>query len=317
MSTRRWWAIWLAVAPLLAWAAIRTFSLDGDSALAPLMAFTPWVVIAGFLLAALCAALRNWAAAIVAALAFVCLAAAMLPRVFGSGEDAPRGAVTLKVLSANVYRGKADAAALTNLVERIHPDVVALQELRAGFVGRLRDAGLERLLPHTDLLTRAYDIREGRPGMGVYSRWPLRRLPRDLDSSELPLEVSMPDGSRARVVNFHPLTPSIEQVSRWEDAMQDLPSAGTGRPTLLVGDFNATLDQSALRAVIERGYRDAAEATGMGLEMTWPTGHTMPPLVTIDHVLADRRLGIANYGVEDLPGSDHRAIWAEVFLPSS
>jgi hypothetical protein len=32
----------------------------------------------------------------------------------------------------------------------------------------------------------------------------------------------------------------------------------------------------------------------------------------IDHVLADRRLGVADFGVEDLPGSDHRAIHAQL-----
>jgi endonuclease/exonuclease/phosphatase family metal-dependent hydrolase len=52
-----------------------------------------------------------------------------------------------------------------------------------------------------------------------------------------------------------------------------------------------------------------------GLEPTFPReGHLIPP-VTIDHVLADSRLGIVDYGVEDLPGSDHRSIHAELALP--
>jgi endonuclease/exonuclease/phosphatase family metal-dependent hydrolase len=37
--------------------------------------------------------------------------------------------------------------------------------------------------------------------------------------------------------------------------------------------------------------------------------------VTIDHVLADRRLGIVEYDVEGIPGSDHRAVEAELALP--
>jgi hypothetical protein len=37
--------------------------------------------------------------------------------------------------------------------------------------------------------------------------------------------------------------------------------------------------------------------------------------VTIDHVFADRRLGIAGYGVDDLPGTDHRAVHANLFIP--
>ena len=37
--------------------------------------------------------------------------------------------------------------------------------------------------------------------------------------------------------------------------------------------------------------------------------------MTIDHVLADDRLGIVEYGVEGLPGSDHRSIHAVLALP--
>ena len=40
-------------------------------------------------------------------------------------------------------------------------------------------------------------------------------------------------------------------------------------------------------------------------------------MITIDHILADERLGIVDYGVEDLPGSDHRSIHAELALPEA
>jgi endonuclease/exonuclease/phosphatase family metal-dependent hydrolase len=86
-------------------------------------------------------------------------------------------------------------------------------------------------------------------------------------------------------------------------------------PWVLSGDFNATLDLAEFRALVVRGYRDAADAAGKGLEPTWPVGQTLPPTIAIDHVVADRRLGIAAYGVLDLPGSDHRAIYARLVLP--
>src|SRR5262249_5745240 len=95
-----------------------------------------------------------------------------------------------------------------------------------------------------------------------------------------------------------------------------LPSPGEGEPRVLLGDFNATLDQSEFRDLLGRGYADAADTLGSGLEPTWPTNRRFPPLVTIDHVLADRRIGIREYAVEDLPGSDHRAVFAELSLPA-
>jgi endonuclease/exonuclease/phosphatase family metal-dependent hydrolase len=68
--------------------------------------------------------------------------------------------------------------------------------------------------------------------------------------------------------------------------------------------------------VVDRGYRDAGEVAGEGLEPTWPNaGHSLPPVITIDHVLADERLGVVDYEVDDLPGSDHRPVWAELALP--
>ena len=57
--------------------------------------------------------------------------------------------------------------------------------------------------------------------------------------------------------------------------------------------------------------------TGNGLEPTWPSDAVLPPPVTIDHVLADRRVKIAGYRVEDLPGSDHRAVFARLGVPWS
>ena len=119
----------------------------------------------------------------------------------------------------------------------------------------------------------------------------------------------------AGLVSVHPFPPTHEHVDDWKHALESLPSAGEGPPWILAGDFNATLDHAELREVIDRGYRDAADAKGDGLTFTWPVGRLFPPPVTIDHVLADERLGISDYSVEDLPGSDHRAVFAALVVP--
>ena len=129
--------------------------------------------------------------------------------------------------------------------------------------------------------------------------------------------LTLPGGRTLRIVNVHPHVPSPAGVDRWHNSLSRLPSAGSGAPWVLIGDFNATLDHAALRDVLDRGYRDAADVTGDGLVPTWPSGRRVPPQVTIDHVLADSRLGVADYGVEDLAGSDHRAVHASLFLPAS
>jgi endonuclease/exonuclease/phosphatase (EEP) superfamily protein YafD len=311
-GAKRCWLIWVAVAPVALWTLVRVFGLDGGFPLVALMAFTPYAAIAALLVAGIATALRNWAAAVVAGLATLCLAAAVLPRTIGDGTAEAAGHETLSVLSANIYRGKADPEALVELVDRYDVDLLAIQELTPKFARWLRQAGLERRLPNA-----IREMRRGASGAGLYSRLPLRkaagnqpfffRMPRAV--------LRLPDGRQIRVVDVHPYPPGRGNVDIWSEALESLPAAGHGAPWVLAGDFNATLDVSLFRETVDRGYRDAADVTGEGLEPTWPNNRTLPPFITIDHVLADRRLGIVDYEVEDVPGSDHRAIWTELALP--
>lgn len=298
--------------PTLLWALIRVFGLEQGFPLVPLLAYTPFVAVIALLVSGIAVALRNWAAAVVAAIATACLLAAVLPRAFGDRAEIPAGATELNLLSANIHHGTARPAALMALIARHDPDLLAVQELTPRFAHELEQAGIRRLFPHVALSLRFHVS-----GAGIYSRLPLRpleeagsfgfRMPR--------AEVQLPDGRSLRIVNVHPYTPKRGQIDRWREGLESLPSTGPAAPWVLIGDFNATLDHAALRDVIERGYRDAADATGDGLIPTWPKGRVVLPPVTIDHVLADERFLIADYAVETLPGSDHRAVYARLALP--
>jgi endonuclease/exonuclease/phosphatase family metal-dependent hydrolase len=311
-GARRYWAIWATAIPLALWALVRAFGLEGGERLTALMWFTPYAAIAAMLVAGVAVALRNWAAAATAAIATACLGAAVLPRAVGSETVSAAGHETLTVLSANVYRGAADPVALVAIVDRYDPDILSVQELTPAFASQLRRAGIDRRLPHS--------VRETEPkgrGGGFYARYPLQRLPvRDPSPTRMPrATVALPDGGRLRVVAVHPLPPNTG-ADRWRDTLRRLPGAGVGAPWLLIGDFNATLDQAEFRHLVDRGYRDAGDATGKGLEPTWPGPDEFSwGLIAIDHVLVDRRLGIADYGVSDLPDSDHRSIHAQLVLP--
>lgn len=313
-GARRYWLIWVAVAPVALWALVRLLGLDHSFPLVPLMAFTPYVAIAGLLVAGVAMALRNWAAAAVAGVVTLCLAMAVLPRAVGDGTVEAGDRETITLLSANIHHGTADAEVLVELVDRHRPDLLAIQELTPSFARELRRAGLDRRLPNEILETR-----RSASGAGLYSHLPIRRLggAQPFFFRQPRAEVRMPDGRRVRVVDVHPYPPGRGNVDIWSEALESLPSAGRGAPWVLVGDFNATLDHSLLRDLLDRGYRDAGEVAGEGLEPTWPTGAwaSRLPAVTIDHVLADRRLGVVDYEVEDLPGSDHRPLWAELALP--
>ena len=309
---RRNWLVWLAVVPVALWALFRWLGIDHGFPLAALMPFTPYVAVAALLVAGVAVAAENWAAAALAGLATVYLAGVVVPRAVGDGTVPVAGHETVSVLAANVHRGTADPRALVALVDRLHPDVLSVEELTPKFARQLRAAGLPARLPRALI-----EVRRGSAGSGVYTRAPLRPLPApDRFVFRMPrVQLALADGRRLRFVAIHPYPPQPHNVGEWEAALRSLPSGGRGAPWLLAGDFNATLDQSQLRDLLDRGYRDAGDVAGEGLEPTFPRqGHAIPP-ITIDHILADRRLGVVSYAVEELPGSDHRAVFAELRLP--
>jgi endonuclease/exonuclease/phosphatase (EEP) superfamily protein YafD len=97
--------------------------------------------------------------------------------------------------------------------------------------------------------------------------------------------------------------------------MRTLPIPGSGPVRVLAGDFNATLDHAALRAVLRTGWADAAQRTGRGLSWTWRPLRLPWPRLVLDHVLVDPRIGVAAVALEPVPGSDHRALVADLVLP--
>ena len=215
------------------------------------------------------------------------------------------------MLSANIHHGTADPDALVALVDRYDPDLLSVQELTPSFADEAAPAGIASRLPEAMLLTHR-SASGGRPLLAPAA-----------DPAAAPDPLLLPhaaggDRSARRSASARrrrpPLPAAERQVGVWKGALESLPAAGTGTPWVLAGDFNATLDYVELRDLLDRGYRDAGDVTGKGLEPTWPTmGHRfMPPAITIDHVLADRRLRHrSTTRVEDLPGSDHRAIFAQ------
>lgn len=311
-GARRYWLIWAAVVPVALWPVLRLLGIDNGFPLAALTAFTPYAAIGALLVAGVALALRNWAAATVATAATLLLAIAVLPRAVGDGTVEANGRKTFVVLAANVHHGTADPKALVALVDRYHPDLLSVEELTPSFDRALTAAGLRSRLPNAVLETHP-----GTSGAGLYSHLAMRKLPgphRFVFRMPRAL-LTLPDGRSLRVVGVHPYPPQMNRTSEWEEALASLPGGGRGTPWLLAGDFNATLDQSQLRDLLDRGYRDAGDVAGKGLEPTFPSGGHMIPPVTIDHVLADHRLGIVSYSVADIPSSDHRAVEAELALP--
>lgn len=304
--------LWALAALCAAWSLVRSLGLERGFPLVPLVAWTPFLVPLAALCALGAALARRLGPAVLAAAATAALAVAVAPRAFGGGHEPP-GATgpELRVVSANVLVGEADAAALAELAR--DADLVSLQEATPGFLARLR-AELGGELP-----SAVATPEPGPHGGALLARHPLRPLgdvaPPGYDMRMPSAALRVPGAPEIVVASVHPIAPtSPAAVADWEEGLEALPQAGGARPVVLAGDFNATLDHALLRELIGSGYVDAADATGAGLEPTWPLGRTLPPL-PIDHVLADERIAVLEYATHDLPGSDHATLTATLRLP--
>ena len=308
---------WVAVAILVAWAVVRTFGLESGFPLVPLIAYTPLAGLAAMLLMLIAGVLRFWSAAAVAGAVAALFAVLLLPRAFPADQSGlPSDGSELRVMTANLFLGQADAHSVVELARDQDVDLLSLQELTPEENRALEDAGLDRLLPE-----RAVFAAPESSGAGVFSRWPLGHvalIPGAGERLAMPrVRLRVPGAAAVEVVDVHPPPPTgSQQVSDWEQGLRSLPSADPrGALRLLLGDFNATLDHQALRDVLDRGYVDAADAVGKALTPTWPRGHLLPPTVTIDHVLVGKRVRVRDVGIHDLPGSDHRSVTADLVLP--
>ncbi|WP_239127542.1 endonuclease/exonuclease/phosphatase family protein [Asanoa siamensis] len=310
-------ACWLAVTPGAAWAAVRLVGFERGP-LVHLLAYTPYAAGLGVLPLIGALALRRWKAAAVAALSLAALGAVVLPRAV-PGVAADAGGPRLRVLTANIKHGEADPAELVRLVREHRVDVLAVQELNDAFIAAFDKAGIGALLPHRIVDDPAIYVNGG-----LYSRFPLTGTGVHKDDSGFTQAygtVKLDRGAPVTIESVHSCAPlRVADVPCWRAGLHaQQPATSDGPIRLLLGDFNATVDHAALRAVLATGYEDAAVNTGNGLVGTWrPIDHgvKLPP-IAIDHILIDPRLSIREFAVWPLPGSDHSAVFAEVSLPPS
>jgi len=307
---------WAVAGGLTAWAAARVTAADRvrriEAPVAPLLSFTPLVAAAAPAATLTLGLARRRGPAATAALAAAALAVVTRPRAARRMQPAASGPV-LRVLTFNLLCGRADAEAVVALVRRTGADVLFLQELTGDAVTRLKQAGLGDLMPQ-----KAPGLRGGPQNSGIYSRFPLSDGPplMPVHAAQLTAVLELPGGEVVELACVHPhppMPPWSRGVARWRQELAVLPPPGEF-PRVLAGDFNATLDHAVFRSVLRLGYADAALQAGKALAPTWgPAGR--PALITIDHVLVDRRCAVLASAVHAVPGSDHRAVYAEVRLP--
>lgn len=224
---------------------------------------------------------------------------------------------TLRIMSANLWNGRADPDAFAGLVRALEIDVVAVQELspeQAEALGAVMPYGeLEPGLRHD--------------GMGIAMRQPaeMSRVTmtyRDarvahLDPAHWP-QVSR----RLEVVNVHLMAPQSmypapsfyvrpRQVRSLEQHLRSRPEA----QRVVLGDFNATPLWPAYRRIAAQltdAAVVAADKLGRRTAATWGPWHGSPRLARIDHGFVGEGVLVEDFRVVSVPASDHCAIVMDV-----
>jgi endonuclease/exonuclease/phosphatase (EEP) superfamily protein YafD len=217
----------------------------------------------------------------------------------------------VELVAANLLydNGRIDEAASRILA--LDADVLVLTEYDQAAQTAFTRSGVASDYPHRVELPRP-----GAFGSAVYSRFPITRTD-TVDLAGTPtidVDLALPDG-RVRLVAVHTLQPlaGLGTLRAQHRILAGLVQAAGG-PTILAGDFNATIDHGPFRAVLEHGLRDTHLERGAGRTTTWPVGEAVPAFTQLDHILVSDTIAVLAAGDRTVPGSDHRAVTARLAL---
>ena len=93
---------------------------------------------------------------------------------------------------------------------------------------------------------------------------------------------------------------------------RDLPPARAGDPVVVLGDFNSLAWWEGPRAQVDAGLVDAWPSIHARPGPTWGPSPAAPSFARIDFAFVSRHLAVTDCWTLEVPGSDHRAVVAEV-----
>lgn len=224
--------------------------------------------------------------------------------------DCDAGPGRLSVMTLNAHYAEADVAEVVAAVKRHDVDVLILNEVTEPMIAAIAATEEGGRFTH-----RSGQTPESRDTEGtvILSRHPATRVEvpaGDAAAFQQPAMTVDVDGTSVLVRAVHPMPPVDRRLADWRGGLLELGQwqrAQRGRPLVMAGDFNASSAHAAFRDA-ERGMYDTA---GLWPTATWPMDRAFPPFADIDHVLV-RGLSVQASGTEDIPGTDHRAVWADL-----
>ncbi|MGC5629669.1 endonuclease/exonuclease/phosphatase family protein [Georgenia sp. Z1344] len=238
----------------------------------------------------------------------------------GPVSDDPPTADSFTVLTLNTLGGASSPSDVVAHAVATGADVLALPETPAELAVRISD-GLEQRLGEG---FTSYTDGSGPIGstslVVADALGPYEQLTGATTGGfgRVHLDPVSDDPDQPALVAAHPIPPVSGNMAAWRQ--ENLAILGTcqraARPTVIAGDLNMTLDHGTLVGIDDPGGRCHAAGVdaGIGGIATWPTSWPTWAGAAIDHVLVAGGLRGVSGTVDEVGGSDHRAVVVEVRL---
>lgn len=257
---------------------------------------------------------RNYArVAVVCSLLFLPVFASTVPwREF---LPETTGAVTTRIMFANVLYDNGNYDRLVSQIDSYHPDVVVLAEMPT----QLDEQLITRLssLPQHYFVQHEYAAFQ----LAIFSRLPFISEPQTLlidgvGEGAVDVTVESLGGAPLRIIGIHPTPPFTEHWGKNRNVfMTGLAADIVARPqpTLVVGDFNnSPVTPTFQQFLTTSGLQDSRK--GWGWQGSWPSALPEFLRISIDHAVHSKDVGISDRQLGGQNGSDHLPVIVDVWV---
>lgn len=323
------------------------YGLDEVTPFTQVVAFRPQLLVLVLVLGLALLFRWNWriAAGLVILLALVG-GGLLAPRKFSDPTPPPAGTRALTVMVANVLGGGADAGEVAKLITEHRPDIVSLpeaqvdvrQEIEAGlkglrYYGYTQQANAEvesatSVLVSADLGSVHFDSEKLDTGR-VNSQQPGTTKPGAGDPGATTIgpvqqtttqfgHIIITGGNlgKLRLIAYHGYPPLPKDVTIWKQDLQVVKDwCAADSPTVVAGDFNATVDHADFRAALGSHCKSVGPSVGEGFQGTWPANRPVLFRTQIDHVVISDGILPGKFQTYEIEGSDHRAVITTIAVP--
>jgi endonuclease/exonuclease/phosphatase (EEP) superfamily protein YafD len=302
---------WAIILLLIANITLRLFAHDAVMVLLWVNSLTTFLYLPAYPISLYSLLKRNLPLAVLASLVII-FHIYSVQSYFSYSKYPSRLDSTIRLMSANLFAYSSETDEIVKEIERISPDILAMQEYTSNWHDAFIKADFFKKWPFS-----YYVKRDDTFGSAILSR--LRIIQADtfyVDDLAIPqLRASIEfNGRIITLINVHLLPPGIKHYSvhvEQQHRLLQLLKQYSNSDFIIAGDFNVT-EHSRFYLKILKNCSNTFDLGGTGLGTTWPNFSFLFPLLRIDHVFLSRRLSCQNVVTGLGRGSDHRPIIATI-----